>query len=111
MTFDGTCERGGGSNEHPRKLRRDPLDKGHAGALYSKSSDPAAEAGMTLFTTTLDLYGGVLCSGELQGFIIHETMPISTGQKRFPEHNGVFRAASGPGPVAEEGAEEAPRSR
>jgi hypothetical protein len=27
MTFDGTCERGGvgGSNEHPRKLRRDPL--------------------------------------------------------------------------------------
>jgi hypothetical protein len=38
-------------------------DEGHAGALYSKNSDPAAEAGMTLFTTTfLDLYGGVLCS-------------------------------------------------
>jgi hypothetical protein len=30
---------------------------------------------MTLFTTTLGLCGGVLCSGELQGFIIHETMP------------------------------------
>jgi hypothetical protein len=49
--------------------------KGHTGALYSKNSDPAAEAGMALFTTALDLYGGVLCSGELQGFIIHETMP------------------------------------
>jgi hypothetical protein len=45
-------------------------DKGHAGALYSKNSDPAAEVGMTLFTTALGLYGGVLCSGELQGFII-----------------------------------------
>ena len=30
---------------------------------------------MALFTTTLDLYGGVLWSGELQGFIIHQTMP------------------------------------
>jgi hypothetical protein len=30
---------------------------------------------MELFPTTLDLYGGVLRSGELQGFIIHETMP------------------------------------
>jgi hypothetical protein len=33
---------------------------------------------MTLFTTALGLYGGVLCSGELQGFIIHETMPTTT---------------------------------
>jgi hypothetical protein len=47
-------------------------DKGHAGALYSKKSDPAAEVGMALFTTALGLYGGVLWSGELQGFIIHE---------------------------------------
>jgi hypothetical protein len=49
-------------------------DKGHAGALYSKNSDPAAEVGMALFTTALDLYGGVLWSGELQlqGLIIHE---------------------------------------
>jgi hypothetical protein len=30
---------------------------------------------MALFTTALDLYGGVLWSGELQGFIIHERMP------------------------------------
>jgi hypothetical protein len=30
---------------------------------------------MELFTTTLDLYGGVLWSGELQGFIIHERIP------------------------------------
>jgi hypothetical protein len=48
-------------------------DKGHTGALYSKNSDPAAEVGMELFTTALGLYGGVLWSGELQGFIIHET--------------------------------------
>jgi hypothetical protein len=30
---------------------------------------------MALFTTALGLYGGVLWSGELQGFIIHEMMP------------------------------------
>jgi hypothetical protein len=47
-------------------------DKGHTGALYSKNSDPAAEAGVVLFTTALGLYGGVLWSGEFQGFIIHE---------------------------------------
>jgi hypothetical protein len=48
-------------------------DKGHTGALYSKNSDPAAEVGMALFTTALNLYGGVLWSGELRGFIIHYT--------------------------------------
>jgi hypothetical protein len=32
---------------------------------------------MALFTTTLDLYGGVLWSGELQGFIIHQMTPSS----------------------------------
>ena len=32
---------------------------------------------MALFTTTLDLYGGVLWSGELQGFIIHEMVPTN----------------------------------
>jgi hypothetical protein len=37
-------------------------DKGHTGALYSKNSDPAAEAGMALFPTALDIYGGVLCA-------------------------------------------------
>jgi hypothetical protein len=51
-------------------------DKGHTGALYLKNSDPAAEVWMALFTTALDLYGGVLWSGELQGFIIHEGVPI-----------------------------------
>jgi hypothetical protein len=45
------------------------------GALYSKNGDPAAEVWMALFTTALGLYGGVLWSGELQGFIIHETVP------------------------------------
>jgi hypothetical protein len=37
------------------------------GALYSKNSDPAAEVGIeiALFTTALDLYGGVLWSCEL----------------------------------------------
>jgi hypothetical protein len=34
---------------------------------------------MALFTTTSGLYGGVLWSGELQGFILHEMMPISNG--------------------------------
>jgi hypothetical protein len=50
-------------------------DKGHTGALYSKNSDPAAKVWMELFTTTLGLYGGVLWSGELQGFIIQQMMP------------------------------------
>jgi hypothetical protein len=44
------------------------VDKGHTGALYSKNSgtngDPAAEAGMALFTTALGLCGGVLCVVE-----------------------------------------------
>jgi hypothetical protein len=30
---------------------------------------------MALFTTALGLYGGVLWSGELQGFITHEMVP------------------------------------
>jgi hypothetical protein len=30
---------------------------------------------MALFTTALGLYGGVLWSDELRGFIIHETVP------------------------------------
>jgi hypothetical protein len=50
-------------------------DKGHTGALYWKNSGPAAEVGMALFTTALGLYGGVLSSDELQGFIIHEAVP------------------------------------
>jgi hypothetical protein len=33
---------------------------------------------MALFTTALDLYGGVLWSGELQGFIIQQMMPAVT---------------------------------
>jgi hypothetical protein len=44
-------------------------------ALYSKNGAPAAGVGMALFTTALGLYGGVLWSGELQGFILHEMMP------------------------------------
>jgi hypothetical protein len=60
----------------PLRVAPSPLhDKGHTGALYSKNSDPAAEVGMALFTTALGLYGGVLWSGELQGFITHEMMP------------------------------------
>jgi hypothetical protein len=49
-------------------------DKGHTGALYSKNSDPAEEVGVSLFTMTSGLYGDVLWSGELQGFITHEMM-------------------------------------
>ena len=54
-------------------------DKGHTGTLYSKNGDRAAEVGVVLFTTALGLYGGVLWSGELQGPILHETIP-NTGQ-------------------------------
>jgi hypothetical protein len=35
---------------------------------------------MALFTTALGLYGGVLWSGELQGFIIHEMVPTNALQ-------------------------------
>jgi hypothetical protein len=48
-------------------------DKGHTSALHSKSSDPAAEVGMALFTTALGLYGGVLWSGERRAPGIHYT--------------------------------------
>jgi hypothetical protein len=40
-------------------------DKGHTGALYSKNSDPAAEAGVVLFTTVLGLYGAVSSKDSL----------------------------------------------
>jgi hypothetical protein len=50
-------------------------DKGHTGALYSKNRDRAAEVEVPLFTTALGLYGDVLWSGELQGFILHEVTP------------------------------------
>ena len=40
---------------------------------------PAAGAEMALFTTALGLYGGVLWSCELQGFIVHEMMPSAEG--------------------------------
>jgi hypothetical protein len=39
---------------------------------------------MELFTTTLDLYGGVLWSGELQGFIIQQMMPIIKNDRAMP---------------------------
>jgi hypothetical protein len=64
-------------------------DKGHTGALYSKNSDPAAEVGMALFTTALGLYGGVLWSGELQGFIVHEMVP-SEGEGEEAKGDGLF---------------------
>jgi hypothetical protein len=38
---------------------------------------------MELFTTTLDLYGGVLWSGELQGFIIHERVPTPRANRQY----------------------------
>jgi hypothetical protein len=63
-------------------------DKGYTGALYSKNSDPAAEVGMALFTTALGLYGGVLWSGELQGFITHETVPTGARQPHPVELEG-----------------------
>ena len=56
-------------------LRTAEWRSGDAGWLLEKLSEPAAGAGMALFTAALGLYGGVLWCGELQGFIIHEMMP------------------------------------
>jgi hypothetical protein len=40
------------------------------------------EVGMPLFTTALDLFGGVLWSGKPQGFISHEMLPTATASCR-----------------------------
>jgi hypothetical protein len=48
---------------------------------------------MALFTTALGHYGGVLWSGELQGFILHEMVPPTCSQL------GTYQAA-GPQPVS-----------
>jgi hypothetical protein len=50
---------------------------------------------MELFTTTLDLYGGVLWSGELQGFIIRERVPTSSGyiDGMMSGEGGIFCSA------------------
>jgi hypothetical protein len=69
-------------------------DKGHAGALYSKNSDPAAEVGMALFTTALGLYGGVcVCCGAVSSrdslFIIHDMMPSCYKKKRETQYHGI----------------------
>jgi hypothetical protein len=42
-------------------------------SLYSKNGDPAAEAGMALFTTTSGLYGGVWCVVERRAPGTHYT--------------------------------------
>jgi hypothetical protein len=68
---------------------------------------------MALFTTALGLYGGVLRSGELQGFILHErvptggVLPLHVGAVRFvglwdavPTYV-VGRATPGPRPGAQ----------
>jgi hypothetical protein len=41
---------------------------------------------MALFTTALDLYGGVLWSGELQGFIIHQMVPTQAQARPTVAH-------------------------
>jgi hypothetical protein len=41
---------------------------------------------MTLFTTALGLYGGVLWSGELQGFILHDMMPTGVWGSGVMDH-------------------------
>jgi hypothetical protein len=49
---------------------------------------------MALFTTALGLYDGVLRSGELQGFIIHERVPTGGLSVVAPTPTGFpsFRA-------------------
>jgi hypothetical protein len=51
---------------------------------------------VALFTTALGLYGGVLWSGELQGFIIHEAVPSTRSQELTPQFPGLL---VGPLPV------------
>jgi hypothetical protein len=46
-----------------------------------------------LLRRQLDLYGGVLWSGELQGFIVHETVPTGISDI-FPVSNS-FDSAEG----------------
>jgi hypothetical protein len=46
---------------------------------------------MALFTTALNLYGGVLWSGELQGFIAHERVPSTGHVGRRPKPKGEQR--------------------
>jgi hypothetical protein len=48
---------------------------------------------MALFTTALGLYGGVLWSGELQGFILHEMIPAFSFQ--WPVLDGPCRMPNG----------------
>jgi hypothetical protein len=67
-------------------------DKGHTDVLYSKNSGPAAEVGMSLSTTALGLYGGVLWSGELQGFNIRDMGPTDRARGSGP---GQPRIADG----------------
>jgi hypothetical protein len=45
---------------------------------------------MALFTKTLGLYGGVLWCGELQGFIVHEMIPIVPAGAFLPVACGVY---------------------
>jgi hypothetical protein len=57
---------------------------------------------MALFTTALDFYGGVLWSGELQGFIIHEMVPTTSATshqcvKELLRSRGDHRGAWGGG--------------
>jgi hypothetical protein len=48
MTFDGTCERGGGSNEHPGELGRAPLalTTGTGHRTQKRVADIAANSGL-----------------------------------------------------------------
>jgi hypothetical protein len=55
---------------------------------------------MAIFTTALGLYGGVLWSGELQGFIIHETVPTSRTACSAQYGPGGYPAGSVTEPVA-----------
>jgi hypothetical protein len=51
-------------------------DGGFTGALYSEIVIRWQKLVMAFFTTALGLNGGVLWSGELQGLIVHEMVPV-----------------------------------
>jgi hypothetical protein len=55
---------------------------------------------MALFPTTSGLYGGVLWSGELQGFSRHEMMPVATSCLLCATtHNAALLRASSSSPI------------
>jgi hypothetical protein len=76
-----------------RKNRKKIVKPG--GKSRSRSWD---QVGMVVFTTALGLYGGVLWSGELQAFILHEMAPsrAARGTRCSAAHHASRARGEGP---------------